>query len=144
MLPDANITALIPQQQPFVMIDELLYADNKIVRTRFRIDAVNVLTENGRFTEAGLIENIAQTAAAGAGYRAKMQQLPVNVGYITVVKNLVIEALPVIGQELITEIEIHDQIFNTTMITGRIRCNEQQIASCEMNILIQQFNQTSA
>ena len=36
-------------------------------QTQFLITAENVLTDKGYFTEAGLMENIAQTAAAHAG-----------------------------------------------------------------------------
>ena len=41
-----------------------------------------MLVSNGEFSEAGLMENIAQTAAARAGYIAVMENKPVAIGYI--------------------------------------------------------------
>jgi predicted hotdog family 3-hydroxylacyl-ACP dehydratase len=69
-----NILSLIPQQPPFVMIDQLDHSDETVTRCRFTVKAENVLTINGQFTEAGLLENIAQTAAARAGYMAHGEQ----------------------------------------------------------------------
>ena len=40
--------------------------------------------------------------------------------------------------ELITEITIENQIFNVTLITGKISCNEQPVAQCQMKIFINQ------
>ncbi len=50
------------------MVDTLLSSDGSTARTTFLIRPDNVLVENGVFSAAGLMENIAQTAAAGMGY----------------------------------------------------------------------------
>ncbi len=80
------ILPFIPQREPFVMIDTLLYADDTIARTAFTVTRDNVFSENDVFAAAGLMENIAQTAAAGAGYKAVKNNDPVPLGYIAVVK----------------------------------------------------------
>jgi predicted hotdog family 3-hydroxylacyl-ACP dehydratase len=118
------------------MVDSLLRADDEGAQTSFLITADNVLTENSHFTEAGLMENIAQTAAAKAGYHAITQNEPVNVGYIGAVKNLEIFALPKIGDALITEIKIENHIFDVTVIGGVVKCNDKVMATCEMKIFI--------
>jgi predicted hotdog family 3-hydroxylacyl-ACP dehydratase len=138
MLPDKNVIQLIPQRPPFVMIGELLSTDETFTRSRFVIPADNVLIESGYFTEAGLVENIAQTAAARAGYNAQRENRPVAVGFIALIKNLELAKLPRVGQTLLTEVEIQDQVFNTTLIGGKIWCNEELLAQCEMSIMIQQ------
>ncbi|GAB2693565.1 flexirubin biosynthesis protein [Mucilaginibacter koreensis] len=138
MLPDKNVIQIIPQRPPFIMIGELLSKDEHITRSSFAIPADNVLAANGYFTEAGIIENIAQTAAARAGYEAQQQNQPVAVGFITLVKNLEIIRLPKAGQTLLTEVEIQDQIFNTTLISGKVWCNKELIAQCNMSIMIQE------
>ena len=92
------------------MVGQLLYSDESTTRTAFRITEENIFVENGRFREPGLMENIAQTAAARAGYIARMANLPVQVGYIGAVKNLEIADLPMTGDELITEITIKTSI----------------------------------
>src|SRR5688500_2582645 len=89
-----DILSLIPQRPPFVMIDSLLHYDEAVTRSAFRIMAGNILLENGRLSEAGLVENIAQTAAARAGFIASMSRQPVQVGYIGSLKNLRVYDLP--------------------------------------------------
>jgi predicted hotdog family 3-hydroxylacyl-ACP dehydratase len=136
MEPIKNILSLLPQQPPFVMIDQLHHSDEKLTRSGFRVTAENVLTFNGEFTEAGLLENIAQTAAARAGYMASAENKPVQLGYIGAVKNFEVFSLPKINDELITEIQIDEQVFTVSMISGKIWCNDQLIAQCEMKVFM--------
>ena len=59
-------------------------------------------------------------------------------------KNLEIFFLPKTGDELITEIIIENQIFDVTLISGKIVCNGKVAAQCEMKIFINQLkNQQS-
>jgi len=136
MGPYPSILSLIPQQQPFVMVDELLYTDAQASRTSFTIQADNVMVSEGFFTEGGLLENMAQTAAAGAGYAALSQNKQVEAGYIGAVKNLVIHRLPAVGDILETEVFFKEQVFNVTLVTASVTCNGEVIANCEMKIFI--------
>jgi predicted hotdog family 3-hydroxylacyl-ACP dehydratase len=136
MIPEKNILSLIPQRPPFVMIDKLLYSDETIGRTSFLITEENIFSENGEFYEAGLMENIAQTAAARAGYISSLENKPVTAGYIAAVKNLEIMGLPKIKDELITEIKVENQVFDFMLISGRVSCKDQLVAACEMKIFV--------
>ena len=131
-----NIQDLIPQRPPFVMIDKLLHSDEKHTITGFRVNEGNIFVENGEFREPGLIENIAQTAAAGAGYKSRFSNDRVAVGYIGSIRKLEIFALPKINDELITEISIEDRVFNVIVISGRACCNDKIMAQCEIKIFI--------
>ena len=131
-----NILACIPQRLPFVMIDTLLYADENIVQTGFTVTDENVLVTNGILSEAGLLENIAQTAAARAGYMALQENKPVELGYICSVKNFEIFHLPEINAELVTEVRIETQVAGIIKVSGVVTHNRIRIAQCEMNILI--------
>ena len=133
-----NIETLIPQRPPFVMIDKLLAFNETTTRTGLHIKTDNIFVEHGLFKEPGLVENIAQTAAARAGYIAKTENKPVLTGYIGAVNNLQIFMLPKTGDELITEITIENQIFDVTLISGKISCNNELIAQCNMKIFINQ------
>lgn len=133
---EKNILSLIPQKPPFVMIDKVYHSDETMTRSGFKVTAENIFTINGRFAEAGLMENIAQTAAARAGYVAHLKNKPVEIGYIGAVKNLEIFDLPQTNDELITEIKIEDQVFDVSMISGRVWCNNRLIAQCEMKIFM--------
>lgn len=136
MVTKENIESLIPQKPPFVMIDTLISFNDTSTITGFRVRADNIFVEHGIFKEPGLVENIAQTAAARAGYISKKEHKPVEVGYIGSVNNLQVFALPKTGDELITEITIENRIFDVTLISGRITCNEELVAQCNMKIFI--------
>ncbi|MBX2933500.1 MAG: 3-hydroxyacyl-ACP dehydratase [Ferruginibacter sp.] len=133
-----NIALLIPQKPPFVMVDTLLNFNEATITTAFTIKADNIFVEDGFFKEPGLVENIAQTAAARAGYIAQSENKPVLVGYIGAVNNLQVFALPQTGDKLITEITIDNQIFDVTLISGKISCNGNVVAQCKMKIFINQ------
>jgi len=138
MAIEKDIQTLIPQRPPFVMIDKLLSVDKTVIRTGFIIANENIFVEDGEFKEPGLVENIAQTAAAMAGYISRRENKPISVGYIGAVKNLEIYSFPKTGDELITEITIENQIFDVTIISGKISCNETVLAQCQMKIFIDQ------
>lgn len=117
------------------MVDELLYADDWTARTRFQIRLDNPLVDKGYFTAGGLMENIAQTAAAGAGYVALKQGKAVTPGHIVSVSRFAIAALPVPGEELLTEITVQTRIPDIIVISGRVIRHGAVIATCDMKIL---------
>lgn len=131
-----NIISIIPQREPFLMVDKLIYADETLARTVFLINEENMLVEDGKISEAAMIENIAQTAAAHAGYFSIQNKETVKAGYIGAIKKLQIFLLPDTGSLLTTEIRITNQIFNVTIIEGQIFCNGGLVAQCEMKIFI--------
>jgi len=118
------------------MVDKLLFADDNITKTNFKVTAGNVLVINGLFTEAGLMENMAQTAAAGAGNLARIEDRPIANGYIGAVKNFEVFELPAVNEELITETKIETRLLNIAIVSGTVWCNEKIIAQCEMKIFI--------
>ncbi len=136
-LPISDVVALLPQRPPFVMVDSLLYADVESSNCTLTITADNIFVEEGKFNEAGLLEHIAQTAAAGAGYNAAVNNRPVTVGYIGAVKNFEIIDFPKVGDRLVTEVKVASRVFDVLVITGIVRCNGAQIASCEMRVFTQ-------
>lgn len=131
-----NIESLIPQRPPFVMIDELVSSDGTLTRTRLQVREDNIFVENGRLTEPALLENIAQTAAARAGYEAKKENAPVRVGYIGAVKNFEVFDLPDVHDIIETEIITGNQVFDVTVIKGTVYCKNRVMATCEMKIFI--------
>jgi len=131
-----DIKSLIPQREPFVMIDELSISDEVHTKTRFEVREDNIFTENGVLAEAGLLENIAQTAAARAGYEATQQQGPVKIGYIGAVKNFEVHGLPPVGSVIETEITVGSQVFDVSLIKGNVHMSGELLASCEMKIFI--------
>lgn len=136
-LPTQDILALIPQRPPFVMVDTLVSSTDDTTVTTLLVQADNVLVSDGELSEAGLTENIAQTAATGAGYAAHQLGKSVQPGFIGAVKNLEVFALPKAGDTIKTEVKIENKVFDVTIIKGKITCKGQTLAQCEMKIFIQ-------
>lgn len=137
-MEDLDILSLIPQKPPFVMVSKLIFSDDNITRTKFTVPADNVFVVNEAFSEAGLMENMAQTAAAGSGNMARIENRSVATGYIGQVKNLEVFELPKAGDELTTEIKIEVQIFDASIVSGKVWCADKLLAQCEMKIFINQ------
>ena len=139
-ITNQNILSLIPQRPPFIMVDRLISFDGKSTCTTLLVTKENILVTNNELSEAGLIENIAQTAAAGAGYLAYQQGKPLLPGYIGAVKNLEIFALPKVNSVIKTEVSIENEIFDVSIIKGKVWCDGCLLAQCEMKIFIQTNN----
>lgn len=129
------IDALIPQKPPFVMIDRLVQAGDNSAIGELRVNSSNVLADNGYLREPGLVEFMAQTAAAYTGYRKIKKNEAVTEGYIGSVKNLEISALPPVGSLIKAEINIDNEIVGYTLVSAKVRLNDTVIASCELRIL---------
>lgn len=136
MTTTENILSYIPQRPPIVMVDRIISSDEKFTRSSFLVKEDNIFVEADQLKEPGLVENIAQTAAARAGYIAQSENQPVRLGYIGAIKNLQVNGFPKINDEIITEITIENQIFDVSLISGKITCNGILLAQCEMKIFI--------
>ncbi len=135
-----NITQFIPQRSPMVMIGNLVQADDVQAITQLRISSDNIFSDSGNFTEPGLVENIAQTAAAHVGYQCQLKQIPVPLGYIAAVRNLKVTSLPKVGQVITTTIRIVNQVMDVTVAHGSVECEGQLCCSCEMRIFVKTNN----
>ena len=132
-----NILDLIPQRAPIVMVDEFRGIDNNVSRTRFTVYNDNIFVNNGEFSECGLIEHIAQSAAARVGYIFKSKNLPIPIGYIGSINNFVIYQNPKVGEAINTTIEIIQEVFNITLIQAYCHIDGKEIASCRMKIFLE-------
>ena len=120
------------------MISEIEKVDETGIITNFTIEEENIFCHEGLFREPGLIENIAQTAAARVGYLCKMEERKVPLGFIGAIKNLVIHQIPEAGEKLRTNVTIKHEVMNATVISGKIFAEENLLAECEMNIFLQE------
>ena len=136
-----NIEELIPQRKPFVMLDALTYFDEVITCTRLQVPADNIFVEDNKFTESCIIENIAQTCASRMGYLNKyLKSESVKIGFIGSIKDLVINELPKVGDELKTTVEVVNVVFDITLVKAKVEIGDKLIASCEMKISITDIN----
>ena len=132
-----NLIALIPQKVPFVLVSALLSVSENHSVTSFVFDESHVLCHNGKLTVAGLMENMAQTAAAKMGYECALQGKKIPIGFIGDVRDFSFTRLPSAGEELITEIVIVNQIFDVSIITGSVKVNGEEIARGKMKIFVE-------
>lgn len=130
------ILDLIPQRAPIVMVDEFLGIDNNISKTRLSVKDDNIFVDEGILSECGLIEHIAQSAAARVGYVFKTNNQEIPIGYIGSVNNFELKEFPKVGEVISTEIEIIQEVFNITLIQAKCYINDVEIASCKMKIFL--------
>ncbi len=137
-----SILDLIPQRPPFVMIDTLISSDRIISVSGLYIREDNIFSENGVFTEPGLIENIAQTVAAGASYHFKNsgEGGEAAIGYIGAIKDLEINFLPKVNSSITTEVEVMHEILDITIIEGKVISEGKLAAECSMKIFMDKTN----
>lgn len=132
-----NILEYIPQRPPFVMIDKLLEVDNNKAVSILTIKSDNLFCEENEFYEGGIIENMAQTVAAGAGYRLSQENNSTpKIGVIGTIKNLTIKNRPKVGNTLTTKVEIISSFENALVVSCIASENGITIAGCQMNIFI--------
>lgn len=134
ILDPQRIIELIPQKPPFVMVDSLFEYTELTGKTGFVIPSNNLLVENGRFSEAGLIEHMAQSMSLHRGYQGFLagQEKPKK-GYIGAIKSIEIKLLPKVNSRLITNVVILKEIMGVTIVEAITR-NElgEVIATSEM------------
>lgn len=134
---EIDILDLIPQRPPFVMVDRLVWAGENRAESVFAVSSENIFVEGALFQESGLIENIAQTAAAFQGYRARAGREEIKNGYIGGIKNLEIKFLPSVGEQLKTVINEEHRVMGASVFTGESRVGERVVATCEFKVFIQ-------
>lgn len=131
-----EIIDFIPQRHPFIMVDKILYSDSEKTSTNFLITSKNIFSKNGYFREPGMIENIAQTIAAGRGFEdMKLNKSP-RIGYIGSIKALKIHLFPAVDSTITTEIIIQNQLLNFTSVIGKIYVADTLAAECELVIAV--------
>lgn len=130
------VQEFIPQRDPFVMVDKLIFADEKTSITTLLIREGNIFASGGFFTSAGMVEAMAQTAAAGTGYFFKMRNEPVPVGYIGAVQQLEIFDWPPVNQEIMLEISLQTKVLQVSLVSGTVKMNNRLIAKCHLKIFV--------
>ena len=136
-LRSIDIHTLLPQQEPFVMIDTLMTFDEQTTVTETTISEGRMFVDDGVLTEAGLIENIAQTCAARIGYVNKyILKEEIKIGYIGAVRNMEFAALTAVGDTITTTVLVREEVFGVTLADATVKCGNQTLVTTEMKIAI--------
>lgn len=118
------------------MVDRVMEIADTTTVTAFLIDKENVFVEDGYFREPGLIENMAQSAAAGFGARTGTGDKEPPVGFIGGIRNLKIHGFPLAGQEITTRVTVIHEIFDATVVQGHVFLENKLMAECELKIFL--------
>lgn len=139
MTINTKIFELIPQREPMVMVNEHISTENNVTLTSFSVEPDTMFLENHCLTEAGLIENIAQSAAVHSGILFKQSgKDKAPVGFIATIQELQINFHPRIGNLLQTEIKFLDEVLGVSIIEGTVFCNHEIAANCKMKIFLKE------
>lgn len=131
-----DIFNLIPQRPPIVMIDSFFGIEENRSFSGLTVTTDNIFCEAGKLQETGLIEHIAQSAAARIGFIYTQKGEEVPLGFIGSVDKLKVYSLPDVGMKLFTEITIVQEVFDITLISAQVKAGEELIAECRMKIFI--------
>ncbi|WP_430405560.1 hypothetical protein [Fluviicola sp.] len=132
-----NITSIIPQRAPFVMIDSLLDANETGFNTNFEILSDNLFLENGILSESSLIENIAQTCAAGFGYlNSLIEGGEPKLGFIGAVTQVQVENSAKLNDLIETSVQILSTFDTIHLVEGVAKSNGQVLLTCQMKIVL--------
>jgi 3-hydroxyacyl-[acyl-carrier-protein] dehydratase len=131
-----EIEQYIPQRSPIVMIHELAEASEEHAVTHLHVNTENVFVRDGVLLEPGMVENIAQTAAAQVGYIFKQNDLQIPIGYIAGIKDLEVYGQPPVGSTIKTTVKVLNQVLDVTLVEGLIHLDGNLLARCEMRIFV--------
>lgn len=132
-----DVHTLLPQQEPFVMIDRLVHYDPVRTVTSLEVRADNIFVDNGHLSVAGINENIAQTCAARMGYISRSSGERVKIGVIGAITNFSVSRTPLTGEVLTTTIDVVQEVFQVTLVHATVRVGDEVIAETDLKIALQ-------
>jgi predicted hotdog family 3-hydroxylacyl-ACP dehydratase len=130
-----NIQDFIPQRPPFIMIDNLIEAADDLFKTDFRILPDNIFIENGMLREFAMIENVAQSCAAGLAVTKKYADKGKPEGYLGAVSKLKLYELPGTNDRIFTVVKVMAQLKNMFLLKGENYLNDKKLMECELKLV---------
>ncbi len=131
-----EILNYIPHRQPFVLIDALISASPESFESEFFIELGHLLVENGFFQESGLMENVAQTCAAGFGFLDRENTAAPKTGFIGAITKAEVFELPAVGSTIRTTVTTLHQLGNIFLVKGLNSAEGRKLLECEMKIVV--------
>ena len=140
-----DIKRLIPQREPFIMVDEFEERDGNSAATALSVCSDNYfILPDETLAETGLIEHLAQSCSALVGAQALSKDSPSGegvadapVGLIGEVKHFKCFRRPQIGERVQSTITFGMTFGNVTLAKGQAFVDEEMIADINLKIFIQ-------
>lgn len=134
-----SITDLIPQRDPILLVDALVEADAQHAVTEATVSETSILVLDGTLTEAGIVEHMAQSASALAGWKARQEGAQTApIGYIGEVKRFRLHRQPRVDETLLTRIDMGPEAAGVTLVNATTTTAGEPIAEAMLKIFIEQ------
>lgn len=135
---ETNPLELIPQRPPMVLVDRFEGIDAEgISTTGYTVVPAGLFVAGGRMSECGIIEHMAQSAAARIGWCCRAEGRPVPVGFIGAVSRLELHDLPRTGAHLRTRLRIVQEIGPLSLAEVRTEADGRPLAEGNLKIYLQ-------
>jgi hypothetical protein len=131
-----DILELLPQREPFLMVDVLYGSTVAECRTGFNICPGNIFCDGTIFSAEGVIEHMAQSCSVLLGYNAVGNSSPVPVGYIGEIKQFRLYLHPRCGQSLSTSVSMDKELGGIRLMSARTRVKNCLIGECRMKLSV--------
>lgn len=135
-MEDTDIRELLPQRDPFVMVDRLVHYDPVVTETCFTPAADCIFVSDGCLSAPGVVENMAQTCAARMGWISRQADGPVRIGVIGAVNGFRILRQPRAGELLTTRIEVLQEVFDVTLVHASVMSDGCVLAESDLKIAL--------
>lgn len=129
-----HITELLPQRDPMVMVDAFYGITGGVSLAGLEVCPDNIFLEGECLSAEGLMEHMAQAAAARAGYEARRRGEPVRLGFIGSINGATFGRSPRVGERILTRVVIVEQVMNIDLVEITARIGDEPVASCRMKI----------
>lgn len=139
---DLDIRLLLPQRAPILMVDRLLRADGDEAEACFTVCEGNFfLDDEGCLAETGVLEHMAQSASAFAGWRALGaggEEPPT--GFIGEVKRFHCRRRPHVGEELHTRVVLRAEFDGIWVVEAETQTGGLPVADTQMKLSVRPAN----
>ena len=136
-LRSIDIRELLPQREPYLMVDTLTIHSGVRTTTETLIRTDNLFVKDDTLIASGLIENLAQTCAARIGYINKyVLQRDISIGVVAAIKQLDIHALPHADSVITTSITIKHEMEGAMKATAYTTCQGRKLLTADITIAI--------
>ena len=132
----APIEQLVPHQPPFRWIDALVGCTETTAMAIATVTESHFASSDGRLLEIGLLECMAQTAAAAAAWRMLDHPSPSrrDAGMLAAINDFSCAARPPFGAQLVIEIRELKKFGPLLRLAGTVHWNSRLLAHGELTV----------
>ncbi len=129
-----DIGGLLPQREPFLMVDVLYGCTIAGCCTGYGIRRDDIFCDGMLFSAEGIIEHIAQSGSLLLGYNAVEKGLQAPLGYIGEIKKFSLVQHPRSGQSLSTHVNVDKELDGIYLMSAETMVKNASIAQCRMKL----------